>query len=48
MTIKERLLALGYTGEQADQAIRAHLQNGKMYELERYISIKETVEEVLG
>lgn len=47
-TLQERLERLGWTCERAMDAVRAHAQAGKLFELERYISVKEHVLEVLG
>ena len=47
-TLQQRLEKIGYTAGQAADAVRKHAQAGKLFELERYISIKEHVLEVLG
>lgn len=47
-TLQQRLEKIGYTAGQAADAVRKHAQMGKLFELERYISIKEHVLEVLG
>lgn len=48
MDLKERLLRLGYSSEDADKAISAHIASGKLFELERLVYIKEDVAEVMG
>lgn len=47
-TLQERLERLGYTAERATETVRMYAQAGKLFELERYISIKDHVLEVLG
>lgn len=47
-TLQERLERLGYTAERATETVRTYAQAGKLFELERYISIKDHVLEVLG
>lgn len=47
-TLQQRLEKLGYTGEQAIDAVRKHAQMGKLFELNRFISVKEEMQEVLG
>ncbi len=47
-TLQERLERLGYAAERATETVRMYAQAGKLFELERYISIKDHVLEVLG
>lgn len=46
--LETRLERVGYTRKQAIDAVDAHARVGKLYELERYIQVKEAVLEVLG
>ncbi len=46
-TLQERLERLGYT-DRATETVRMYAQAGELFELERYISIKDHVLEVLG
>ena len=47
-TLQERLERLGYTADHATETVRMYAQAVKLFELERYISIKDHVLEVLG
>ncbi len=48
LTLQQRLERIGYTADRAIDAIRTHAQAGKLFELERFVSIKEEILEVLG
>ncbi len=48
LTLQQRLERIGYTADRAIDAIRTHAQAVKLFELERFVSIKEEILEVLG
>lgn len=46
--LQRRLERIGYTTEQASNAVNVHAQMGKLFDLEEYISFKENILGVLG
>lgn len=48
LTLQQRLERIGYSAEQAINAVMVHTQAGKLFDLEQYVAVKEEILEVLG